>query len=217
MKRPVKPDIFMERILSDIRVGELDPREIKDLKEFVNTSDFEKTITAKTKLSVVYGIVLSEKEKKRKSKEAKKAEKILGAAVTQTFWEITRKRGYERDGQKRSKLRKKWELKPSEQAMNPMKNLKTNLKKLGIVKDEVIGKILDVIKKAKKLSCEIDAIGELNARVKMVLDSFKAHMDYARKVFSTQPKLLALPDKEFDGLIKSMKIEIKKLKPEGAM
>jgi len=214
--KPIKPDILTKRFLSDIKINELKNEDAEQLKEFVKTSDFEKTVTGKTKLSVIYEIWLAEKSRKKRGSETKKAEKILNAAATQTFWEMNRRIGYERD-RRTEKRRAKWEILSSHEVMNPLKGLKKNLGKLGITRNETIGKILDGIKKVKKLSCEIDAIEELSKRVTMVLDSFKAHMDYARKVFSTQPKLLALPDRQFQSLVKSMKIEIKKIKPEGTM
>lgn len=213
--REIKPDILMKRLLSDIKVGELEPGEAAELKEFIKTTDFEKTVNANTKLSVVYEIMLSEKEK-GKAEEAKKAESILSAA-TMTYWEMNRKRGYERDRQAHSKMRRKWELEASHKTMNPLRELKANLKKIGITKDEAVEKVLDAIKKVKKLACEIDAIEELNKRVIRIIEDFKSHINYAKQVFSTQPKLIALPDKEFEGLLKSMKIEIKKISPEGAM
>lgn len=214
--REIKSDILVKRLLSDMKVGELEPGEAAELREFIDSSDFEKTINAKTKLSVVYEILLSEKEKKGKTKETKKAENILNAA-TITYWEMNRRKGYERDRQAQSKMRRKWELEASHKRMNPLDELKANLKRIGITKDETVGKILDAIKKVKKLACEIDAIEELNKRVIRVIEDFKSNINYAKQVFSTQPKLIALPDKEFESLLKSMKIEIKKISPEGSM
>ncbi len=218
MKQPIKSDIFIKRILSDIKVGELDRKEVADLKDFINASSSEQTITGRTKLSVIYEIWVVEKSKHRKNKEMKKAEKILNSK-TMVWWEQTRRKGYERDRQKRSKMREKWELESSHQSMNPLKDLKKNLKKIGIVKDEVINKILDTLKNVKKLACEIDAITELNIRVQKILQEFKGTINHARKKFSEQPMLLAKPDKQFNDLIKAMKLDIahKNMSPEGTM
>ena len=220
MKRPVKPDIFVKRILSDIRVGELDPREIKDLKEFVKTSKYKKTITTRTKLSLLYAIWLNEKQKRnRKTTQLKKAEKILNAQ-TLTFWEVAvRRRGYEKERTEKGKRQSKWQLGPSHAKANPLKDLKKNLKKLGIVAEEMIEKLLDTLKKTKNLMCEIDAINELDKRVRTVLEEFKGNISYARKVFAEKPMLLAKPDLEFNKLIKTMKLDVahKQMSPEGAI
>ncbi len=215
----MKPDILVKRILSDIRVGELESRDVVKLRDFVDSTGSEKTITSKTKLSVIYDLCMEEKARKRRTAELKKAEKVLNAQ-TLTFWELSvRRRGYERDRAEKGGRKSKWELGPSHIRANPLKDLKKNLKKLGITAEKVIEKLLDTLKKTKNLICEIDAIDELDRRVRMVLEEFKGKIAYARKVFSEKPMLLARPDKEFEKLIKTMKLDVahKQMSPEGTI
>jgi hypothetical protein len=200
--KPIRPDIFVKRILSDIRVGELEPKEATELRDFARSAGFEKTITSKTKLSVIYELWLDEKAKQRKNRQAlKKTEKILNAQ-TLTFWEIAvRKRGYEKERAEKGKKKSKWELGPSQEKANPFAGLKKNLHKLGIDDDEKIEELLDSLKKTKNLKCEYDTIAELDKRVERILEAYKGRMEEARETFSEQPSLLALPDKRFDELL----------------
>lgn len=58
----MKPDIFLTSLLSDIRVGELGPRRAAELEDFLKSAGFERTITPRTKLSVVYELLEKKKE-----------------------------------------------------------------------------------------------------------------------------------------------------------
>jgi len=223
MKRRIKPDIFVQRILSDVRVGDLEPGEVKDIREFIRVSGLEKSITSRTKLSLIYALWLNEKAKQRRSKKAlKKAEYIL-SAQTLTFWEhVVRRPGYERDRKKKGRRRSKWELSGSHEKANPLAGLRKNLAKLGITEDKKVERLLDGIKKNVKTKCEVDAISELDRRAEKVLEKFGKNITYAKERFSKEYMVLALPLKEFNQKIDSMlkeaekkvKLEAKKLHPE---
>ena len=202
MKRPVKPDIFVKRILSDIRVGELKPREVNELKDFLESAGFERTVTPKTKLSTIYDLWVAEKAKQKAGREKrKKAEKILGAH-TQTYWDMMRRKDYARGKGDRKKT--KWERAPvSELSAKPFAALKKKLVKIGVNDDETIETILDKLRKLKGIKCGFDAINELSKRVDSVLEAFEVRMNEAREKFSKEPMLLALPDKEFEKLLKN--------------